>query len=166
MNSATRLLPTALPQLPQGKPKCHRSIPLGSTFVKPQSPGSLRTDRTVQSIGLTTQAWLHARRIKRWVPNANAATPFEHVSCVPAVRYCHLVIQNPVEPCQARRMRLQLRPEFASPSGRRGRTPWPGAGDSPARSMAGYAPTAIRGPGVNLPFIRRPARWMILPGSW
>ena len=63
-------------------------------------------------------------------------------------------------------MRLQLGPELACPRGRRGRAPWPGAGDSPARAMVGYAPTEIRGPGVNLPSIRRPARWMILPGSW
>ena len=41
MNSTTRLLPTALTQLPCEKPQSPRSIPLGSAFAKSQSPESL-----------------------------------------------------------------------------------------------------------------------------
>jgi hypothetical protein len=62
MNSATRLFPTALPQLSQGKPKYHRSIPLGSIFVKPRS-----MDPSARSAQCNPQAWWHARSIKPWI---------------------------------------------------------------------------------------------------
>ncbi len=39
---------------------------------------------------------------KRSFPDTDATIPFQHVSSVLVVRYCHLVIQNTVKPCRKR----------------------------------------------------------------
>ncbi len=46
----------------------------------------------------------------RWFPDANAATPLQHVSCALVVRDCRLVIQNTIKPWRPRFLTQSLPP--------------------------------------------------------